>query len=945
MLINKIRSFSSEVKERGFVLVGVLGTLLVMTIVGTSMMVSSKHHSKSATESVASNMALEAAKSGIVKLFVRYGDPATANETKAIAEFSGSGTVSASYGGVVPPYYTNLSIDSIADIPSDAWLAANANSFLIFDVTPSGLVQKKTWSSNPSKQQVAVWVETYDSGPDLYKFPYSTNGVSNAYHVTNGLDAKHGLSFVAYAIGSYGKEKKVVRERIAVGAGILNDLAVINNAPRFANNPDLCLDGPSESASSSGRASEHNKGRSDSHGNPMDNLFLDSTQTWETMGMKSNNGIVFGINSNGNDFDYRDAVSSIIAGNMNPWTVYDEGKVDKMLYPSVNNGQHTSLFATTTKANLYGTPEYLNYFANASANLLHLNAYREAANRLSGFDGENINGYTVTTGGNALGNADNLKANNSDHARTGTMSWKDFAYNMENSIPMYGIVRVLVPTRLENNKERKNHDNNICGSSDTNRYIPIINYDTNGDGKHDSKESGIDELKNNGNDGKIIVYGSLLFDYFFDDNEDGLFDVTDNNEFILDFKKAMTVNLNIDIPVLINPVFDGFNPISTGITSNYTAIGLYQDGSPSVDQSTDVNAAMNGYADTGTDMVRVSKNVRNEIYNGVINFTTYKNLLKGTNYKRKDILKMLEYYHLTRAYASSAAYSHISLSNIEANASTFMIDSDNDTEANKASLADLYHVFMPSGYVHGWKRAIDELGMTANEWNTLLIGDGSPYAGIENKIFFINNDGVHDVIDSQFADIPAAMMNAGVFNFEGPFNISGVIYTPGTLVFSTKGKIPPTWTADTSFIYGALQTNLFDQCSSKFAGDAGDIKDCQKKAVKELNKLVKDIKKDVKQYKKDCKKGDTVKVDFKSNGKKFKVKIDACSLITETPVSGIDSYVSGATISGYGTFFDNQNGADEGNSMIFSFDDVSTDLIPVAHDESIVRRTHWEEVR
>jgi len=963
-MFKKINKILGDSSQKGFVLVGVLGTMAILALVGTTMMTSSKEHSKSSFSSVSSNLALEAAKSGVAKLFIRYNDAATSDELKAIAEFSGTGAVSTAYGGVVPSYYTSLAVDSTSDIPTDAWISANIGSFLVYDVTPNGLIQKNVWSSHPKSQQVAVWVESYDAGDDLYAYPYSTNNVTNAYHVTGAGNAKHGLSFVAFAIGSHAGEKKVVRERVAVGSGVLNDLAIVNNAPKFADNAGLCAASSSESAT--GRASESHIDSHNAAGDVVayENLFFDSTQTFDTLAIKSNNGIIFAIDESDPDFDYSNAASSLVAGNMNPWIVYDEGKIDSTKYPNVLNGQYTGVSATTTKANLFGTPMYLNYFDSINSNLFMLDAYREAANRISGFDDETIGGYLVNTGGASLGQHSTLSANNSNHARTGTMSWADFTYNAENSIPMYGLVRVLIPTRAEDNGEESGHSHNICGDSHATRYIPSITYDSNGNGSHndageggasDGNDSsghhkGTDVVENTGGaNGKVIVYGALVMDYFFDDDEDGEFDAGDADEFVLDESQAMTVNLKLDIPFLINPVFDGFAPQTTGVTTNYTAIGLYQNGAPSDDRATDVNGSMDGFVDLGSDMIRVSKDVGGEVYNGVINFSTFKNLLNSGGYNKNKMIQMLNYYHLTRAYASKAAYSHVKISNIDTNSASFYIDTESDTVQSAPSMADLYHVFMPSGYVHGWKRGIDELGLTGAQWNTLLIGDGSPYASQEAKIFHIENDGANDVIDSNFADMPALMMSAGVLNLGGAFNISGVIYNPGMLVFRTGGNNVVADVVPNDTFLATILTSLYAQCATEFSGNAGDIADCRDKALDEITELKAKIIDDPEKYADKCADGKDKDIGFKMDGEKIKVKdVPYCDMIQEPAIGSATianaSYLSGATVSGYGTFFHDLTGGSE-DGLIMSFDDVSTDMLPVAHDESIVRITHWEEVR
>jgi len=923
--------------EKGFVLVAALGLTLVLTAVGAGALMNSESETKYSKHEVANDFALEAAKSGINNYFSRINSATFNQEIKAIGAFSQTGVASPSYG-TLPSYYMNLSVDNKAEIPTDAFIAANAGNFLLYDITNTGLVAKTTWNPNPKVQQVAMWVETYDAGADLATFPYMKNGVSTKHHVTGKTDAKEGLSFVVYAIGAYGNDRKVVRERIAQGSGFVRDLAAVNNAPRYADNPSLCADaGKNEGASGDTSSESLTSSGTTSYGSGTTygkGLIIDSTQSFYTRAIKSNNAVIFPLATTDPLFDYDNATSSIVTGNMEPSVVYDEGKVNKINYPNVTGSPIANNYNNTVESDLFGTSNYIDYFASSVDNLFYLDAYREAANRMAGYpDGEVLNGYTVNVDSNGMGNASTLKTDNNDHARMGTLSWEDFSYNISNQIPMYGIVRVLVPTRLESTSEQESHTHSICGNTHADRYVPIISYDSNHDGSSSDNGIGDSLADSNGGTGKIIVYGSLFFDFFFDKNENQQYDMSD--DFILSDKQAMTTDLKIELPVLVNPVAGGFTPQTTGLTTDYTAVGFYQDGSPSNDLITDAAIANNGMINTIAELVGVSESMSTSFYNsGGFQFVDYNSLLSNTSslYNKADMFAMLDYYHQTRAYSSKANYSHVTLSNIATNKANFYIDSKSDTAKDTASAADVFHAFMPTGYVHGWKRAFDVTGLSSTDWNDNLIAMDSPFSASKASIFLLPKVGGKEYINSDFKDLPAIMQSAGILDLEGELNVSGIVYNSGSISLGEKANNNP-WTANPSYYLDGWLASKIADCNANKTGS--NLVDCIADANKDYNKKISRINNNINDIVDACV-GKPASEQVSVGGNNY-----YCGSIAQSStVSG--QYISGATISGFGTFFEKSS---DGKYIIISYDDVSTDNIPVGHDSMILRRTHWQEVK
>jgi len=455
----------------------------------------------------------------------------------------------------------------------------------------------------------------------------------------------------------------------------------------------------------------------------------------------------------------------------------------------------------------------MDYFRSGNQ-LFPLNAYREAANRISGFATETINGYAVNTANTPLTTeVTTLRTNNAGNGRAGTLNWNELDYNIQNSIPMYGLLRFMIPMQL-----KTANGDTVCGRT-TDVYEP----------RFDPIGTGLESP-----DGKLIVYGGALFDFYIDDNPaDGIYTPATESLLTRD-EAAASKKINVDSPLMFNPVMDAMVPSTVAVGGgDYLNVNDYPVGSPSWDLATDaftfsgVNNA-DGVMDLIWDVDNVARRWNSlvkangglwgdiKLTGGFENWmsqespavitSTATDTLGSQTWSAADKTRMktlLNYYIRTTSEASinewysSTDLPYATVTDIEANYQNFYIDTRNDLLASEASAADLYHAFLPSGYIHGWKRGLQVTGLYRQSgttgkpiWNVDLINNSpsNPNAVIESDTFFITGVDATARIDQDFKDIPAEMYAGGLVDMHHAVNISGVVYTPDMLELEQKDK-------------------------------------------------------------------------------------------------------------------------------------------------------------
>ncbi|MDQ7058015.1 MAG: hypothetical protein Q9N62_06075 [Ghiorsea sp.] len=648
--------------------------------------------------------------------------------------------------------------------------------------------------------QVAVWTARFK--PSTTGYPYATPQLTT--------DPCGDCTAVTYALGRSGNAYKLMREYSFISTSTIQAFGAMMNAPKYNGDGDCSTDTlsttvttttPADPTTPTGGATLWQT----SH-------MIDATQAPGGIAMASNNGI--------NPFDSEKAWktnygtgTTLTSGSraIDMFVVYDPGKVDLANYPEIKGEFMSASWATTVRDSLFVPPnEPMNYFRNGNQ-LFPLDAYREAANRISNFATETINGYTVNQVAGSTGLTPEvraLKLANAGKGRAGTLNWNEVTYNISNSIPMYGLLRFMIPM-IDSGSTTS-----VCGTNNVVVFDPMVDP--------------IEALESP--DGKLIVYGGALFDFYNDVNSDGIYQP--GTESLLTRKEAQASGkVNVNSPLMFNPVMDGMTA-NTGLvgaanTCDVLNINCYPNGAP----GSDVPATSDGIMDLIWDVDYVARHWGTEVkatggaYGTIsggfrawmnqespaVITSTATNTLGSHAWSAADkdnMWSLLDYYIRTTSKASknewfnsTSGATGTSASEIERDYLSFYIDTGNDLVRPTASAADLYHAFLPSGYIHGWKRGIFMTGLanvspndaTQSIWNVDLIQDNSvadpsPSSADESNTFHITGVGANARIDQDFADIASEMYAGGLVDMHHAVNISGVVYTPDMLELEQKDK-------------------------------------------------------------------------------------------------------------------------------------------------------------
>jgi hypothetical protein len=792
--------------EGGFILVTAIILLAILMGLGAAAMFKTNVGVKVSASAADSAKAFAAAQAGLDKTYAYWSqDPYGQAEFKAIAKAAKNGGTTGTH------ILNNMHANTIADIGTtaaavDAWVrGSNAR---VYNLTNARVVETLPANWNVDKYaQVAVWTARFK--------PSKTGGYPYATPQTTAA-ACSDCTAVTYALGRSGNAYKLLREYAFISSSTIQAYGAMMNAPKYNNDIDCQAGTPSTTPSTTTP-------------NPLTppspivwwttSHMIDATQAPGGVAMTSNNGIdPFSKNKYWKAKYGHGTGSSFMNNNraIDMFVVYDPGKVPGVPdYPEIAGDQMSNIWSTVVKEGRFSNPNtVMDYFSNGNQ-LFPLNAYREAANRISGFATEKINGYlVVTTGAGLTQEIRDLKTNNAGHGRAGTLNWTELSYNIQHSIPMYGLLRFMIPMRL-----KSTGGDTVCGRT-TDVYQPV--YDPLGQGKESPQ-------------GKLIVYGGALFDFYIDSNNDGIYQPSAERLLTRDEASA-SKKVNVDNPLMFNPVMDAMQPrTGAAACTDILNVSCYPNGSPSWDIYTDafnytgapnVNANgdlisnADGVMDLIYDVDYVARNWSSEVKANGGAWGTIQNTGGFRNWMRQEspaviistatsgthswsindknrMHTLLDYYIKTTALASKNQWLDKNINAIEGDYNGFYIDTGNDLLAAKPSAADLYHAFLPSGYIHGWKRGLEVTGLYKQSgttgkpiWNVDLISNDptNPNATVESDTFFISGVDATARIDQDFKDIPAEMYAGGLVDMHHAVNTSGVVYTPDMLELEQKDK-------------------------------------------------------------------------------------------------------------------------------------------------------------
>jgi len=241
-------------------------------------------------------------------------------------------------------------------------------------------------------------------------------------------------------------------------------------------------------------------------------------------------------------------------------------------------------------------------------------------------------------------------------------------------------------------------------------------------------------------------------------------------------------------------------PVTGSTDTSYSRVDSYPDGAPSNSLTGDANVGGNdGAMELIWDVVDVGMNWLTQVHDGTSYlFTNFKAWMStpstGTgnfnNPAKTELKDLLDYFYKTTKAGVDGGVVHYSnhadLAAIEASPTSFYIDTKSDLVPDNPSAADLYHVFLPSGYVHGWKRALQVTQLGALDgtnviWNEDLLPAASLWHDDRARYFYVDRTSGVANMTKDWADLPALVWSASALSPWANVNISGALYTPAAI--------------------------------------------------------------------------------------------------------------------------------------------------------------------
>ena len=820
----------TNVNERGYVLVTSLVLLSILTIIGVASTYKSVVSIKVSALSADNAKSLEAANAGLNHLFwywnqsggttgengyeellamandISTGSAGTTASAPTAVMQDGSTALSMTPALVRDMYGESLSeldgkavtLGAVADL--DAFIAAG-NNIRVYQyqyagsvVTGMTVVNNSGWGQG-NVPQVAVWVTSYvpQSASDAY--PYNNANASVVKCATCNL--------VVYAVGRSGASRHLIRETegLVTDSQQLSGVSAMTNAPPYGSFTEQC-----NAVSTGGTGSGSINSAWPSTNATLNNTVIDATQApyvrnlTDIYSSPSGTAIKSNTQLGRGSKGFRNGTGSTTgaAFTHTPHIVYSGHGVaaaDVKVEAALADG---ALDNTTPYDNLpgggemphhlvnhstFGTKDEIKYFAKGQDQLFNLDAYRWAAEQFVCQDTTKADG--TFGNGRYCSKAEALRgvvsAMWNDAALpnpapanvpiSGRLTVAEFEYNINYGIPMFGVVRVMMPTTDSGTSTTCNVNGasktinlyNISGSVATMTTTGKKDGSVAGQlGQYNSTGAGgVDSDGTLDSTARVLVYGALFFDYFTDNGtgSDGsgvsyagnnLFDPAAGERLLVPLE-SMDSYMKIEFPILVNPsmprgtligvptVASLTNALVSGadlttanrvnmdtLGADRTLMSPY-DGffpiSEGILQQTDSDTYINGLAGT-------MRLMGNGIAGTPAGLSSYTNTIAGTPHIipsaagsafSANVVALKYYYDLMYAGAKqSDAFSWPIASFPATLTSNFYIGLEDSVVGNNQG--DSFHLLFPSAYMHGWKVALSALNINASEWNSLLTG-------------------------------------------------------------------------------------------------------------------------------------------------------------------------------------------------------------------------------
>ncbi|MDX8411383.1 MAG: hypothetical protein R8K46_05880 [Mariprofundaceae bacterium] len=568
-------------KERGFVLVSVVVLLAILTTLGATAMFKSSIEVSVSVSAEQGEQALAAANAGLAENFAYWRFDSNGNiERDDILAAMKDGTPSPFHYDESLAVSSMFSLNQLAGGDIDNWIKGSS-VIRVYDVLARGMdrIASANWASgiNP---QVAIWATSYHPQTGS-AYPYASPNAS--LNAGGCADCK----IVVYALGRSGTSRRLLREIQVTTTEALAGVAALTNAPPYGSFDQACMEADNKTDLgniSAWKASINNtavevtqapyirnassvdskpsgvaiKSNTDLGGGGKGFRKQDKSTTgasFEFSPLLNYSGHGSGAAANesrGNDAD-------TIQDNTNPYDNLDQLGAHEL--------PHNLVMAPTMN-----TDDEMTYFSDANAQLFNLDAYRWAAEEFvcqdpSKPDGSNGNGRYCSK-------AEALRLAVGGAAPVaGRLTVAEFEYNVNYGFPMFGMVRVMLPTTGSGT----NFSCTVNGQSFSSEFYEIsgsvATMETDpggGSGFYDGSISTVDSDGILDGTARVLVYGSLFFDFFTDEGDPSISETCETKkvEVIVIDKKGKKKKKKVKKTVCTNndPLEDNnvFDPAASG---------------------------------------------------------------------------------------------------------------------------------------------------------------------------------------------------------------------------------------------------------------------------------------------------------------------------------------------------------------------------------------------
>jgi Tfp pilus assembly protein PilX len=581
-----------QTHEEGFILVTSILLLSILTMLGTTALMKSNIQIKVSASSIDSAQAFSAANAGLSENYAYWSWNATGvTEKAAVDTATEAGTTTANV------YDGRLAVTSLADLTATVTAApysfADVDAFVqgtagvrVYRMALAGMTQQanSTWNNGVTDPQVAVWAVSHSPQTSTTVYPYQATNTSTGpnYVIT------------VYALGRSGNTLRLMREVQGTSSSTLSAVSAMTNAPTHGNFSQTCSETDPPSANLGGAsgwvASIDNTVINITQARYLRDLNNDSSNP-SGIALKSNTKLGGGGRGFRNDLASKTgasferspmilysghgatAAANQAAANLGGWSTTNEditAPYDNLDLLS-SEAPHNLVMSPTMNTN-----DKLEYFKDANSHLLDMDAYRWGAEQ---FTCQNTSSADSVDGnGRYCSKAEALRvATGSAAPVSGRITVAEFEYNINYGIPMFGIVRVMVPTT----KSGTTFNCTVGGVAYNSEFYDIsgavMTMKTDPAGATGNYDGTISSVDSNGvldGTARVLVYGTLFFDFFTDEGDSTKSNIYDkktktwiindayenNNVFdpaigerLLHPLEAIDSYMKVEVPILINP--------------------------------------------------------------------------------------------------------------------------------------------------------------------------------------------------------------------------------------------------------------------------------------------------------------------------------------------------------------------------------------------------------